>query len=221
MRGVIEASDSQVLCDVAGDPDFDGAGRMTLPPSMTWMHLFARGSWFDFTAAPAWMRALMDAKPQSGQRMVRVGGDDASDCDGFVGINSKVTDAQLASSGFKCIRRFAVLPDMETARWYVPLDSPAISSAAFSLYSPAKFSARMKVFAARIAAHSRLRVWYKDSLLIAQKEVPPIDREMAGLFPGSEIRLAMSSGAPEPARNRKVSLAVIGMDGAILWFAKI
>jgi hypothetical protein len=194
---------------------------------MTWVHVFDRSARFDFSSCSTGFQPVpsLAASKEHGfearATAVRVGGTDLSNCDGFVAINSKISDARLGSAGFTYIRRFAVLPDMQTARWYVPLDAPAISSAAFSLYSPAKFSARMKVLAARIAAHSRLPVWYKDSLLIAQQETPPIERKMVELFPGREIRLAMSSGAPEPARNRKVSLAIIGMDGQILGFAKV
>jgi hypothetical protein len=44
---------------------------------------------------------------------------------------------------------------------------------------------------------------------------------LAELFPGREFRLGLSSGAPEPARNRKVSVAVIGMDGRTIGYGKI
>src|SRR5439155_8670896 len=140
--------------------------------------------------------------------------------DGFVAINTKVNQEQLALDGFAYVRRFAVLPDLKSARWFIPLDSPAVSSAAFSLYSPARLSARLKVAAARIAAYARLPVWYRDTIVIAQRTPPPIERKMAELFDGASIRLALSSGAPEPARNRKVSVAIIGMDGRIIGFAK-
>jgi hypothetical protein len=148
------------------------------------------------------------------------GKDFARDCP-FVGINSPISEKQLLAAGFGYVRRFAVLPDLQTARWFVPLDSPAVSTAAFSLYSPARFSARMKVAAAKIAAYSRLPLWYRDQIIIAQQTAPSIERKMAELFAGTQVRLALSSGAPEPARNRKVSAAVIDMRGRIIGFAKI
>jgi Phosphotransferase enzyme family len=195
---------------------------MTLAPALTWMQLFPRDASFEYDAtAPDFARAPGTAKPQSGQHAVRVGGEKLDHCEGFVGINSRVSDAELKSKGLGYVRRFAVLPDLKTARWFVPLDSPGVSSAGFALYSPAKFSARLKVAAARLATHSRLSLWYRDEIVIAQRELPPIERKMMELFPGVEIRLALSSGAPEPARNRKTSIAVIATDGKIVGFAKV
>lgn len=196
---------------------------MTLPPALSWMHLFGREASYEFDAsAPQWMRALVGSdKPRSGGMNVRVSGNGMLQGDGFVGINSKIIDDRLASEGYTYIRRFAVLPDLKTARWFVPLDSPAVSCAGFSLYSPARFSARLKVAAARIAAYSKLPIWYRDHIVIAQRTAPPIEQKMSEIFESANFRLALSSGAPEPARNRKVSLAIIGLDGRIIGFGKI
>jgi phosphotransferase family enzyme len=196
---------------------------MTLPPALSWMHLFARDASFACQDdAPAAMRALIgSAGLPAGRQTVVVGGSLPEKADAFVGINARVTRKQLTRAGFSYVRRFAVLPDLTSARWYVPLDNPAVSSAAFSLYSPAKRSARLKVTAARIATYSRLPIWYRDQIIIAQPAPPPIERKMSDLLGGIELRLALSSGAPEPARNRKVSIAVIGIDGGIIGFAKV
>ncbi len=194
---------------------------MKMPPALSWMHLFPRDASFECdSSAPPWLRTLLGDMPQTAGPTVHVGGADLRPCDGVVGINSRASDGHLKGLGFTYIRRFAVLPDLQTARWFVPLDSPAVSSAGFSIYSPARFSARMKVAAARIAAHARLPIWYRDHIVIAQRTPPPIERKIASLF-GTECRLAISSGAPEPARNRKVSLAIIGLDGRIIGFAKV
>jgi hypothetical protein len=194
---------------------------MKLPPALSWMHLFPRDVSYECDAsALEWMRALVhSAKSHSGRRTVSVGSNKSAKCDGFVGINSQADSAQLAE--FSHVRRFAVLPDLQSARWYVPLDSPALSCAAFSLYSPARFSARLKVLAAKTATYLRLPIWYRDQIVIAQRTAPPIEHKLAELFPGRTFRVAISSGAPEPARNRKVSFAVIAMDGTIIGFGKI
>src|SRR5690349_11465830 len=114
---------------------------MKLPPALSWMHLFPRDASFECDASvPEWMRALIgNAKPQSGRRTVSVGSSRSAKCEGFVGINSHIDSTQLAE--FPHVRRFAVLPDLQSARWYVPLDTPAVSCAGFALYSPARFSA--------------------------------------------------------------------------------
>ena len=89
---------------------------MTLPPALSWMHLLPRDVSFECDASvPEWMRALLSAQPASGGRMVRVGGTELSK-DAFVGINSTVTNPELASAGFTHVRRFAVLPDLRSAR---------------------------------------------------------------------------------------------------------
>jgi hypothetical protein len=195
---------------------------MTLPPALSWMHLFGREASYEFDAsAPPWMRALVgSAKPRSGGMNVQVSGNGFLAGDAFVGINSRIRNDRLQSEGYAYIRRFAVLPDLKTARWFVPLDSPALSCAGFSLYSPARLSARLKVAAARIAAYSKLPIWYRDHIVIAQRTVPPIEQKMSEIFNGAFFRLALSSGAPEPARNRKVSLAIIQLDGRIIGFGK-
>jgi hypothetical protein len=210
---------------------------MTLAPALSWMHLFPRDASYSVDeSAPAFLRALCstgfqsvpgDATRGDGHGLetratkVLVGSTTSGEADGLVVINSKVDEEKLALDGFAYIRRFAVLPDLKTARWFVPLDSAGVSSAGFSLYSPARFSARLKVAAARVAAYAKLPVWYRDTITIAQRTFPPIERKLAELFDGASFRLAMSSGAPEPARNRKVSLAIIGIDGRIIGFAKV
>src|SRR2546430_17601177 len=123
---------------------------MNLPPALSWMHLFPRDASFECDAsAPQWLRALCSTGfqpvPCSADRAVRhgletratavrVGGEQLSGAVGFVGINSRASDKQLVDADFSYIRRFAVLPDLQSARWYVPLDSPEVSSSAFSLY---------------------------------------------------------------------------------------
>ena len=182
---------------------------MKLPPALSWMHLFPRDVSYQCDASvPVWMRELIGtAKPHSGRRIVQVGTSCPVEGDAFAGINSSVSDEQLLQAGFTHVRRFAVLPDAQRARWFVPLDSPAVSCAGFSLYSPARFSARMKVLAAKIATHLRLPIWYRDHIVIAQHAAGPIERKLGDLFPDTNFRIALSSGAPEPARNRRERLS--------------
>ena len=57
--------------------------------------------------------------------------------------------------------------------------------------------------------------------MIAQHTPPPIERKMAELFPASRFGWPSHPERPEPARNRKVSAAVIDTLGRIVGFAKI
>jgi hypothetical protein len=122
---------------------------------------------------------------------------------------------------FAYARRFAVVPDLEHARMFIPMDNGAVSAAGFELYSPAKFSSRLKRAAAQLAARVGFGGWHRDEIWIAARQTPPLEKLAARLFPGREFRLALSAGAPEPARNRKCSVAVLAMDGTPLAFAKL
>jgi hypothetical protein len=141
--------------------------------------------------------------------------------DGLVAFNCKsLTEQSLGAEGFTYARRFAVLPSLAAARWFVPLDNPSLSSAALSLYTPTRASARFKRFVARAAMHLRVPFWYRDSVWIASRRMPPLVQTLRNLFPESDVRLALSAGAPEPARNRKASVVVLGPDGEIKAFGK-
>jgi hypothetical protein len=194
---------------------------MSVPAPLTWTALLPADSQFIASPnVPAWFSALLARKP--GARRISVYScEDISRLrdDAFVAINCR--GAARLDPRYKYVRRFAVLPSLENARWFVPLESPALSAAAFSLYSPAKFSARMKVRAAKLAAHTRLPLWYRDQILVAQTEAPPLQRQAELIFPNQDIYIALSAGAPEPARNRKTSAAILTGSGQILGFAKI
>jgi hypothetical protein len=213
---------------------------MRLPPALTWAHLFpadARWSFANDGQTPDWFReqlamrsALLSTSDESRPSVLVAFGRDvdvnAQSLDphfGILGIDCPTrASARLAAQGFAYVRRFAVLPDLRTARWFVPLDSPALSAAAFSLYTPSRASAKLKVAAAKLAMRAHLPVWYRHTLWIAQRTPPPLEHTLHTLYGGRPLRLALSSGAPEPARNRKTSVAILSLDrGEILAFAKI
>jgi hypothetical protein len=142
--------------------------------------------------------------------------------DGIAAINCPgVTAKRFEAAGFTYARRFAVMPSLEQARWFVPLDSGAVASAGFSLYTPARRSAHWKKRLVRLAARLRLPMWYRDTIVIASRQPPPLEQQLATLFPNQTIRLALSSGAPEPAINRKASAVVLDQRGQVLGFVKI
>jgi hypothetical protein len=194
---------------------------MSVPAPLTWTALLPADSQFIASPnVPEWFSQLLARR--TGERRIPVYScEEISRVreDAFVAINC--TGGAKLDRRYKYVRRFAVLPSLENARWFVPLESPSISTAAFSLYSPAKFSARMKVRAAKLVAHTRLPLWYRDQILVAQTQAPPLQRHAESLFPGQKIYLALSAGAPEPARNRKTSAAILTEEGKILGFAKI
>jgi hypothetical protein len=205
---------------------------VTFAPPLTWMHLLPAGvSYSCDPTVPGWFRDLIRpaAAPDGRPADVRVAfgafNDDllGAAVDGLVAVNCRgLTDARLAAAGFGYVRRFAALPNITAARWFIPLDTPAVAAAAFGVYSPTRLSARAKRTAAQLAARVGLPVWYRDSVCIAQRSPPPLERQLAaGLSTNEELRLALSAGAPEPARNRKASAALLRLDGSIVGFAKL
>ena len=199
---------------------------MTVPPALTWTCLFPADASYRCDAAPDWMLQMLRLFEEGGGR-VQVGygqcaRSDSKDLIGQIVINPcRGVERELRDGDFTYIRRFAVLPSLRNARWFIPLDSGPIAAGAFSLYTPARASARLKRFVARALAHTRLPLWYRDHLIIASRQMPPIESRIRDLFDGTDIRLAISAGAPEPARNRKPSLAVLNPSGQIIAVAKI
>ena len=205
---------------------------MTFAPALTWMHLLPAGVSYSCDATvPGWFRDLLRpaAAPDGRPADVRVAFGGWSDdllgaaVDGIVAVNCRgLTETRLAAAGFRYVRCFAALPNITAARWFIPLDTPAVAAAAFGVYSPTRLSARAKRTAAQLAARVGLPVWYRDSVCIAQRQPPPLERHLAaGLATTEELRLSLSAGAPEPARNRKASAALLRLDGSIVGFAKL
>lgn len=139
-----------------------------------------------------------------------------------VGINcGRLSDEMLRRAGFAYVRRFAVLPSLIDARWFIPLDSPKIAAAALSLYKPIRATARLQHGAATAAARIGFPFWYKDEIWIARRVAPAIETTLQELFPERQFRLALSTSAPSRVSIRKVLLAVTSTAGEMLGFAKM
>ena len=201
---------------------------MTLPRALTWLHLLPRDAEYACASGPAWLReALAGISVPGGRGIVvacdRGAGDlDLDNAAAFAGINCAGLDVRwLRTAGFSGITRLAVLPSLDEPRWFIPLGFPAVSAAAFNLYSPTRLMARLRRTAAQMAVHARLPFWYRDQILIAQRGPSPLQRRLENLFSREDIYLALSSGAPEGARNRKASAAVMDKRGRILAYLKL
>lgn len=205
---------------------------MSLPAALTWLQLLPSGTQFSCAHAPAWFEEMLREHAGGGIATSRAmvtwdtrWSELAAELpkhDAVVGINCpQVTPARLEFAGCAYARRFAVLPSLEHARWFICLDTGATAAASFSLYTPSRKSAHVKKAVARMLAKLRVPGWYRDEIIVAARDVPPLERKLAELFPDRIVRLALSSGAPEPAINRKPSASVIAEDGSVLAFAKI
>jgi hypothetical protein len=66
-----------------------------------------------------------------------------------------------------------------------------------------------------------LPIWYRDQIVIARRKPSPLESAAQRWFPGLSLFIALSAGAPQGARNRKASAAVIDISGKLLAFLKI
>ena len=129
---------------------------MTLPPALTWMNLIAANQRFDCDQQhppPGWLAEMVAKLPggvDCGTTIVSYRKPSAALSDlrneqSVAAINCPAAAAQtLEAMGFQYVRRLAVMPSLDNARWYIPLDSPALASAGFCLYTPARRSAHFK-----------------------------------------------------------------------------
>jgi len=195
--------------------------------ALTWMSLFPSDAAYSTLGGPDWFRDLLASARTGGGRPVLVAWDmcpssfpDLAGYSGIVAINCHGMSARaLADTGFAYVRRFAVVPRVEAARWFIPLEGRTIASAAFQLYAPFQPTARLKHLGVRAAARSGLPFWYRDQIWIAQREASPLERLLQGLAPSEAIRLAISSGTPGPAR--KPTAALLTANGRIVGYAKL
>lgn len=217
---------------------------MNLPPALTWLQLLSRDAACACATGPQWFRDMLAASQRDARAAAAAGGGNGGPAgasrvqvlwgtawhemadlprwDTVVAINCPgVTTRRLETSGFAYARRYAVLPSLEKARWFINLDTGAVAAASFSVYTPARRSAHLKKAVAKLLARARVPGWYKDQVVIASRRVPPLERKLAELFPGQSLRVGLSAGAPEPALNRKASGAVMAAHGEILAFVKI
>lgn len=204
---------------------------MRLAPALTWMHLLPPDSALECRSAPEWFGRLIAATPTSGRsRRASVSFDadgatiidNARNTESLIAVNAHgLSAAKLREAGFSYIRRFAAVPNLAQARWFIPLDSASVAAAGFALYTPSKFTARLKLAAVRLAARLPPRLWCRDAMWVAARRTPPLEQSISKLLDGLDHRLALSSGAPEPARNRKVSAVALGLDGSQAAFIKL
>lgn len=192
-----------------------------------WNHFFPADTSFTIRSGPEAFREAMRALPGGHAHPVLVSwGEHAREItalDGFTGvvaINSHgVAPRDLHRAGFSYIRRYAVLPCLEDARWFIPLESPQAAAAALRINTPFRTLPRARHFGARAAARSGFYRLFPDQVILAQKSEPELDRIFRAMLGKDHLHYAISSGTPGPAR--KPTIAMLDDSGEWLAFAKI
>ncbi len=165
---------------------------MTFPRALAWMRLFPNDVTYVCDEGPSWLREAVAAHNPRGARRVLVAwrrsGDELPALDAYAGVavlnGHNLREEALRRAGFASIRRFAGVPHWNDVRWFVPLGRPAASASAFQLHTPVRRAARVKSWAARLAARTGQPFWYRDHLLIAQREASPLEQTLQEIFSG-------------------------------------
>ena len=202
---------------------------MTDERSLTWTRLLPADAGYSLIGAPPAFRDLLTlANVRHGEDVLCVWAPRMADLsrisiDRFRALAlvnpCRVPVMALTKSGFRHVRRYAVLPSLADARWFVPRDNVLVSEAALHMYAPYRLRARLLKLGAELAIRMRLPLWHADELIIAAREPLPLERTLAKPFREVEIRLAFSSGTPGPAR--KPVFQILRPNGHILGYAKL
>lgn len=202
---------------------------MTDERSLTWTYLLPADAGYSLIGAPPTFRDLLAlANVRHGKDVLCVWAPKMADLsrisiDRFRALAlvnpCRVPVTALRNSGFRHVRRYAVLPSLADARWFVPRDNVLVAEAALHMYAPYRLRARLLKLGAKLAIRMHLPLWHADELIIAAREPLPLERTLAKPFGEVEIRLAFSSGTPGPAR--KPVFQILRPNGHILGYAKL
>lgn len=195
--------------------------------AITWHHLFPSDASFTVRSGPEpFQRAIETLNTGSRGSVLVSWGERPRDLPnlapymGVVAVNGKgITPRHLKDAGFTHVRRFAVLPNMEDARWFVPLESPKVAAESIRIHSCFRLLAQAKHTAAHMAARAGASFLFRNQVIIAQRVVPPLESALRQALGTDEIELALSSGTPGPAR--KPTISVLDRNGNWLAFVKL
>lgn len=125
---------------------------------------------------------------------------------------------RLRQQGFQRIRLFSVLPSLNDARWFIPLDAGRAGAHVWDLYKPFTRRARLQLALVRRLARWGLLHLVGDCVVLAQRESSPLELALTRAFGADATRFAIATGTPGP--QRKVTLQVANQAGAVLGYAK-
>ncbi len=180
---------------------------------------------------PAWFRDLIRPTGDGRSADIRVAfgaWDDAllgAAVDGVVAVNCRgLTTARLTAAGYGSVRRFAALPNITAARW--------VPAAGHARRGRRRVRRLLADAAVGPGPSGRQPSWppargcrggYRDSVTIAQRQPPPLERQLAAGLSTTEDLRAVPLGRgrrsrPATARRRP---PLLRLDGSVIGFAKL
>ena len=205
---------------------------------MPWSSLLPPDAAFTYRSGPEWLREMLAENIDGPRRALvlwRARRADLAEADPFFTLvlirPGLISDSDLHRMGFPYVRRFAVLPRFAgasllpldkratSARWFVPLDTRAISLGALqAMYTPYRRSARLRALAARVATAIGLARLSFDELCIAQRGASPLELSLSNLLE-KPVRLGLAS----TGWGRRTTTTIVAVDrrGRPRAFAKL
>jgi hypothetical protein len=126
---------------------------------------------------------------------------------------------RLFSNGFVNQSFFSVLPSRNSPRWLLPRMDSFRASTGFELYTPISRNARVLKALVERARRFGWTGWNSNSLLIASKDVIPIESLAREITSKNRLRFALSIGTP--GAFQKLTVQVMAEDGNLLGFMKM
>jgi hypothetical protein len=190
-----------------------------------WTYLFRSGTGFE--AGGAGEVELLDGAPRLGDRRVRVHSRpapaDLSGLDRYHGLvlfgPRRVRSRDLHSAGFVFVRRYGMFPSIAQPRWIIPLDPSFVALAALrALATPYRLRGRMLAAGAALLVRAGVPLGARE-VLVASRERPPLEVELARLVDGSAGPIALASGGW--GLRHTPTLVALSTAGTPLAFAKL
>jgi hypothetical protein len=189
-----------------------------------WTYLFRSGTGFE---AGGVGEALLDGAPRIGDRRVRIHSRpapaDLSGLDRYHGLvlfgPRRVRARDLRSAGFVFVRRYGMFPSIAQPRWVIPLDPSFVALAALrALATPYRLRGRVLAAGATLLVRAGVPLGARE-VLVASRERPPLEVELARLVNGNAGSIALASGGW--GLRHTPTLVALSAEGTPLAFAKL
>src|ERR1700730_39015 len=132
---------------------------------------------------------------------------------------SRQDNHKLKADGYNSSREFIVLPSRKLPRWLLPLGNPAIAVKSFDIYAPYARSGRILKWIANGLLLSGWTGFPQNRVLVSFSGRLPLEELVHQLTGESHPIFSFSMGAP--GRFQKLTVQVMGPDGAILGYMKL
>jgi hypothetical protein len=194
--------------------------------ALAWTHLLPPGAILDLQGLPADLeRALEPRIGPAADTLVSWGASPVT-LAGLESYRSVVlvrpragVSAFLQARGFPHVRRFAVLPELRHARWYLPVGSRRVTTRAWDLYAPATAFGRVARLGMRLLTRAVGASMLGEELVVAARSPSAIEGALTIATGGGAFDLSIAL-PHEHGQRARLWLMVIDPEGTAIAYAK-